>query len=198
MAKSLPAVKKSDFAERDGNIKLICVFSKGSGRNAAVKSWNLSFSQPIWIREYTDYGLAIRKWPAEHGRELQPKFLVKTEAYLSATFGPKILDIFDLCLHWASIVCERVHKEELLFNSESVSVVKWKLLFQVDFALAVYYLEGELKPRESKQTEGSHFDTSIKVSVTWYQVHHTKIVLCTNQTCSHFSKSLFITSHLSK
>ena len=38
MAKSVPAVKKSDFAERDGNIKLICVFSKGFGRNAAVKS----------------------------------------------------------------------------------------------------------------------------------------------------------------
>ena len=35
---------------------------------------------------------------------LQPKFLVMSEAYLSASFGPNISDFFDLCLHWLSIV----------------------------------------------------------------------------------------------
>ena len=36
----------------------------------------------------------IRKWPAKHGRELhpKPKLLVTAEAYLYATFGPKISD----------------------------------------------------------------------------------------------------------
>ena len=50
----------------------------------------------------------IRKGPAKHGQELhsKSKFLVKAEAYLSATFGPKISDFFDICLHWVSVVRE--------------------------------------------------------------------------------------------
>ena len=48
----------------------------------------------------------MRKWPAEHGRELhtKPKFLVMAKAYLSATFGQNISDFFDLYLHWVSVV----------------------------------------------------------------------------------------------
>ena len=34
----------------------------------------------------------------------KPKCLVTTKAYLSATFGPKISDLLDLFLHWASVV----------------------------------------------------------------------------------------------
>ena len=42
----------------------------------------------------------------EQSRELhpKPKFLVVTEAYLSATFGQKIQIYFDLCLLWVSVV----------------------------------------------------------------------------------------------
>ena len=48
----------------------------------------------------------MRKWSAEHGRELhtQPKFLVMAKAYLSATFGQNISGFFDLYLHWVSVV----------------------------------------------------------------------------------------------
>lgn len=44
----------------------------------------------------------VRKWPAEHGRELHsnPKVFVTAEAYLSTTFGPNISDSSD----WVSIV----------------------------------------------------------------------------------------------
>ena len=53
----------------------------------------------------------VRKRPAEHGRELhsKPKVFVTAEAYLSATFVPNILDFFDLCLHWMSVVREKKH-----------------------------------------------------------------------------------------
>ena len=52
----------------------------------------------------------IRKWPAEQGQELhpKPKFFVTAELYLSATFGPKISDFFDLCLNWMSVVRVRI------------------------------------------------------------------------------------------
>ena len=33
-----------------------------------------------------------------------PIFLIMAEAYMSATFGQNNLDIFDLCVHWASVV----------------------------------------------------------------------------------------------
>ena len=48
----------------------------------------------------------IRKWPAEHGRELHFKsnFFDTAEAYLSTTFGPTISKLFDLCLHWVFLV----------------------------------------------------------------------------------------------
>ena len=41
----------------------------------------------------------IRKWPAEHGREIHPKpnFLVMAKTYLFV--GPNISDFFYLCIY---------------------------------------------------------------------------------------------------
>ena len=55
----------------------------------------------------------IRKWPAEHGRELHPKpyFLLRPmHTYLSATSGPNITK-FDLCIYWVSVVGGYNHYE---------------------------------------------------------------------------------------
>ena len=59
------------------------------------------------IHRLTEEGCMIGKWPAEHGLELypNPKLLIMAEAYFYATFGPKISDFFDSCLHWVSVVC---------------------------------------------------------------------------------------------
>ena len=41
----------------------------------------------------------IKKWPAEHGRELHPNYLLPKHICLLLTLGPNISDFFDLCLH---------------------------------------------------------------------------------------------------
>ena len=52
-----------------------------------------------------DVACMIWKWSKEHGRKLhpKPKLLVMAEAYLSATLGPNISDLFgvrSLWFHW--------------------------------------------------------------------------------------------------
>ena len=56
----------------------------------------------------TKNGCMIRNRPVKHDQELhaKPKFLVKAEAYLTATFGSKITDFFKIRLHWVSVVRE--------------------------------------------------------------------------------------------
>ena len=93
----------------------ILVGEKGNRRkssnsiNCIQEGFCFDFCQPTSdMLCTTDDGCMIRKWPGEHGRELHPKskFLVTTEAYLSATFGQNISDFFDLYLHWVSVVRE--------------------------------------------------------------------------------------------
>ena len=53
----------------------------------------------------TDYGRPERKQPSMHGRKFNPspKFLGMAAAYFVCHIGP-IFQIFDLCLHWVSVV----------------------------------------------------------------------------------------------
>ena len=54
----------------------------------------------------TDYGRPVRKSPSLHGRKSTPtpKFLSTAEAYFVCHIRPIFSDIFDLCLHWVSVV----------------------------------------------------------------------------------------------
>ena len=54
----------------------------------------------------TDYGRPERKWPLLHGRKFNPnpKFLGMAAAYFVYHIGPIFQILFDLCLHWVSIV----------------------------------------------------------------------------------------------
>jgi hypothetical protein len=80
----------------------------------------------------------IRKWPAEHGRELhpKPKFLVTVKAYLSATFGANILRLFDLSLHWVSVVRAIDRNQRSIFDSEKkVSFTIWPCTYLIFFLM---------------------------------------------------------------
>ena len=83
----------------------------------------------------------IRKWLAKHSRELhpKPKFLVTAEAYLYATFGPKISDFFDLCLHWVSLVRDLKYAS-LMKMSKSYVLVNVSLKHSGGFWLKSCYL----------------------------------------------------------
>ena len=54
----------------------------------------------------TDYERPERKFSSLHGRKFNPnpKFLSTAEAYFCLPHRPNFSDIFDLCLHWVSVV----------------------------------------------------------------------------------------------
>ena len=73
--------------------------------------WEWSFEDGFFILAWaktTDYGRPERKLPALHGHKFNPnpKFLGTAEAYFVCHIDPIIqMRIFDLCLHWVSVVC---------------------------------------------------------------------------------------------
>ena len=65
----------------------------------------------------------IRKWPAEHGRELhpKPKFLVTVKAYLSTTLGP---NFFIRLLLFMPALGVRSSRNQSIVSKSQYSILK--------------------------------------------------------------------------
>ena len=77
-----------------------CSFSSSPLHYVLKMSFYADIScEPRCYSECTKDVTVIKRWFAEHGQRITPKFLVTAKAQMSAIFGPNISDLFDLSPH---------------------------------------------------------------------------------------------------
>ena len=84
--------------------------------------WVVFFTEYSAMGAFTDYGHPERKWPSLHGRNFTPKIFRYSRSIFCLPHRPNFSDIFDLCLHWVSIVRDFCYAQ---FNVCFLSDVKF-------------------------------------------------------------------------